>query len=54
MQTWCMDILCFIASAHNIIGLLIETVHDSNAPRWIMDMDVDRQESMFSSLEDWT
>jgi len=42
-----MNILSFIASTHNIIGLLTKTVHDSNTPRWIMDMDVDRQDSMF-------
>jgi len=39
--------LTFIASTHNTIGLFTETVHDSNTSRWIMDKDVDRQESMF-------
>jgi len=38
-----MNILSFIATTRNIIGLFTETVHDSNTSRWIMDMDVDRQ-----------
>ena len=49
----CMNILSFIASTHNIIGLLTETVHDSNTPCWIMNMDVDTRKTGSMFYKSW-